>query len=67
MNSLKIPESGVLLKGSPSDDSDPVPQQAFAISLSDNVIEDMIKCVQDGEDIQLALGASPVRFPLARK
>lgn len=59
MNSLKIPESGVLLKGSPSDDSDPVPQQAFAISLSDNVIEDMIKCVQDGEDIQLALGASP--------
>ncbi|KAF4125148.1 hypothetical protein GMORB2_3987 [Geosmithia morbida] len=59
MNAIKIPESGVLLKGAPGEDSDPLPQQAFAFSLSDNVIEDMIKCVQDGGDLQLALGSKP--------
>lgn len=60
MNSLKIPEGGVMLKGSPGEDSDPLPQQAFTLSLSDSVIEGMIQCVQDGGDIQLALGAQPV-------
>lgn len=60
MNSLKIPESGVLLRSAPGEDSDPLPQQAFTISLSDNVIEGMIRCVQDGGDLQLALGSNPV-------
>ena len=62
MNSLKIPEGGVMLKGSPGQDWDPLPQQAFPISLSDSVIEGMIQCVQDGGNIQLELGAKPVRF-----
>lgn len=60
MNSLKIPEGGVMLKDSPDEDSGPLPQQAFTISLSDNVIESMIQCVQDGGDVQLALGSKPV-------
>lgn len=64
MNSLKIPENGVMLKGSASKDAGALPPQAFAISLSDNVIEDMIACVQNGNDISLALGANPVSLSL---
>lgn len=60
MNSLKIPENGVMLKGSAGRDVASLPPQAFAISLNDSVIEGMIKCVQNGGDIQLALGARPV-------
>jgi RNA polymerase II elongation factor ELL len=55
---LKIPDGGLLL-GAPSGKDNRVPQQAFAITLSDNVIESMINCVQNGGDIQLALGNSP--------
>lgn len=60
MSSLKIPDNGVMLKGSASADAGSLPHQAFAISLSDNVIENMIKCVQTGGDISLALGENPV-------
>lgn len=56
---LNISESGVLLE-SPAKHTAGLPQQAFAISLSGSVIEDMIACVQNGGDIQLALGSSPV-------
>ncbi|KAG9256018.1 COM1 regulatory protein [Emericellopsis atlantica] len=59
MNSLKIPDNGVQLKGSSAEDTHPLTQQAFTISLSDNVIEGMIKCVQNGGDISLALGSDP--------
>lgn len=59
MNSLKVPESGLQLEGSTGKDAS-LPSQAFAVTLSDNVIEDMIKCVQNGDGIQLALGANPV-------
>ncbi|KAF4999180.1 hypothetical protein FGRMN_2639 [Fusarium graminum] len=58
MNSLKVPESGLLLEGSTGKDAS-LPSQAFALSLSDVLIEDMIKCVQNGDGIQLSLGASP--------
>ncbi|KAH7321249.1 COM1 regulatory protein [Stachybotrys elegans] len=58
MNSLKVPDSGILL-GSSAEPEPGIPPQAFAISLSDNVIESMIKCVQNGQDIQLALGSTP--------
>ncbi|PNH45944.1 hypothetical protein VD0004_g2073 [Verticillium dahliae] len=58
MASLKVPDAGLQLEGSP-DASVGVPTQAFALSLSDSVIEDMIRCVQNGEDIQLSLGNSP--------
>ena len=59
MNSLKVPESGLSLQGSSGNDSN-LPPQAFPITLNDNVIEDMIKCVQGGGDIELALGSIPV-------
>lgn len=64
MNSLKIPDNGLTLKGS-AGDIGPLPPQAFAISLNDSVIEGMIKCVQDGGDIQLALGAKPVSLRIS--
>ncbi len=62
MNAIKIHENGVMLKGPDEGSSEPLPQQAFTISLSDNVIESMIKCVQNGDDIQLALGPNPVSW-----
>ncbi|CCF47628.1 hypothetical protein CH063_15943, partial [Colletotrichum higginsianum] len=58
MPSLKVPETGLILESSAAS-GNPVPPQAFTINLSDNVLEDMIKCVQSGEDLQLALGSSP--------
>ncbi|WQF87195.1 Putative winged helix DNA-binding domain superfamily [Colletotrichum destructivum] len=59
MPSLKVPETGLILESSAAS-GNPVPPQAFTINLSDNVLEDMIKCVQSGEDLQLALGSSPM-------
>jgi hypothetical protein len=56
---LSISESGMLLESS-ARASAQLPAQAFAIALSGSVIEDMIACVQNGGDIQLALGSSPV-------
>ncbi|KAF7547725.1 hypothetical protein G7Z17_g7526 [Cylindrodendrum hubeiense] len=58
MNSLKVPEVGWQLEGSPSNRSK-VPPQTFTLALSDNVIEDMIKCVQNGDGLHLALGSTP--------
>lgn len=58
---LNINESGVLLESSAKAAAQ-LPAQAFAIALSGSVIEDMIACVQNGGDIQLALGSSPVRI-----
>lgn len=58
---LNISESGMLLE-SPAKATAQLPAQAFAIALSGSVIEDMIACVQNGGDIQLALGSNPVSF-----
>ncbi|GJC85001.1 hypothetical protein ColLi_07839 [Colletotrichum liriopes] len=58
MPSLKVPDTGLILESSAAS-GNPVPPQAFTINLSDNVLEDMIKCVQSGEDLQLSLGSSP--------
>lgn len=54
---LKVPENGLHL-GAGKDST--LPPQAFAVQLSDNVIENMIKCVQDGGDLSLDLGSDPV-------
>lgn len=59
MNSLKVPENGLTLHGTSNNDTN-IPPQAFAITLNDNIIEDMIKCVQGGNDIELVLGTKPV-------
>ncbi|KAK2046907.1 hypothetical protein LZ31DRAFT_180254 [Colletotrichum somersetense] len=58
MPSLKVPETGLILESSAAS-GNPVPPQAFTINLSDHVLEDMIRCVQSGEDLQLSLGSSP--------
>ena len=55
---FNIPESGLALESSPRAMAG-LPMQAFAITLSDSVIEDMIECVRGGQDIQLSLGSSP--------
>lgn len=56
---VNIPDNGLLLESSAKVMAG-LPTQAFAITLSDSVIEDMIKCVQDGGELQLSLGNSPV-------
>ncbi|CAI4218571.1 unnamed protein product [Parascedosporium putredinis] len=58
MPPLRVPDDGLLLSGSPGDEKS-FPSQAFAITLSDDVIEDLVKCFQNGEGIQLSLGSSP--------
>ena len=58
---FNIPESGLALESSARAMAG-LPTQAFAITLSDSVIENMIQCVRGGQDIQLSLGSSPVSF-----
>ncbi|KAH8679791.1 hypothetical protein BGZ60DRAFT_369363 [Tricladium varicosporioides] len=58
MPSLIIPESGLSLRGSQESSSkhgSMIPE-VFGLTLTDNVIEEMIKCVQNGKPIQLSLG-----------
>lgn len=62
---LRIPETGLQLESS-AKSADALPLQAFAITLSDNLIEDLIRCSQNGEDIKLSLGNVPVsRYSLS--
>lgn len=58
MNSLKVPDSGLLLAGSGSDSS--LPPQAFHIQLDKSTIESIIQSSRNGEDLRLLLGQSPV-------
>ncbi|PHH83316.1 hypothetical protein CDD83_3009 [Cordyceps sp. RAO-2017] len=58
MNSLKVPEAGLLLDG-PSDADSASPPQAFVLTLSDDIVEDLIQSARNGEDLQLALGNIP--------
>lgn len=60
MNSLKVPESGLLLDGSSEGDDD-FPPQAFFLSLSDDVVQNLVQSARNGEDLHLALGNAPVR------
>jgi RNA polymerase II elongation factor ELL len=57
---FNVPDSGLALESSAKAMAG-LPMQAFAITLSDSVIENMIECVQNGQGIQLSLGSSPVR------
>ncbi|KAF4630807.1 hypothetical protein G7Y89_g7327 [Cudoniella acicularis] len=58
MPSLVIPESGVSLRSSheTSAKHGAAPPEVLGLTLTDNVIEEMIKCVQNGKPIQLSLG-----------
>ncbi|KAK6820536.1 COM1 protein [Apiospora arundinis] len=58
MPALAIPDTGLQLESPPSN-SNPLPMQAFGLVLNDDVIEDMIRCVQNGENLELCLGNSP--------
>jgi hypothetical protein len=62
---LQIPATGLQLESTGS--SSKLPQQAFAITLDDSVIENMIQCVQNGKNIQLSLGSSPVSITAAKR
>lgn len=56
---LSIPDTGLHLESS-AKSADALPLQAFALTLSDNVIEDLIQQVQNGGDVKLSLGNVPV-------
>ncbi|KAI5918346.1 hypothetical protein F4810DRAFT_596108 [Camillea tinctor] len=58
MSTLTIPDAGLQLESSPKS-RDFLPMQAFGITLNDSVIEDMIKCFQKGQEIELTLGNNP--------
>lgn len=57
---LQIPENLQLLLGGSADSMAELPQQAFALTLSDDVLENMIESVRNGQEIQLSLGDTPV-------
>jgi len=59
MSTLTIPAAGLHLESS-AKAANALPLQAFGIVLSDSMIEDMIRCVQDGEEVELMLGSEPV-------
>ncbi|KAH8157971.1 hypothetical protein CIB48_g10275 [Xylaria polymorpha] len=58
MAALKIADAGLQLESSPSS-RDALPLQAFGITLNDSMIEDMIRCVQGGQNVELTLGNTP--------
>lgn len=65
MNSLKVPEAGLTLEGS-SGQVDAIPSQAFALTLSGDVVANLIKASRGGDGIQIALGKTPVSFVCSR-
>lgn len=56
---FNVPDGGLSLDSSARAMAG-LPAQAFGITLSNSVIEDMIACVQNGGDIELSLGSNPV-------
>ena len=56
MPSLTVPKAGLSLDPSLAKGG----FDAYNVTLPDNVIEDMIKCVRNGKGIQLSLGPNPV-------
>ncbi|RYP66570.1 hypothetical protein DL771_007723 [Monosporascus sp. 5C6A] len=58
MSVLTVPNNGLQLESS-AKSSNFLPLQAFGITLNDSVIEDMIKSVQNGYQIELSLGNNP--------
>ncbi|EDO03715.1 hypothetical protein SS1G_06196 [Sclerotinia sclerotiorum 1980 UF-70] len=58
--SLDIPQAGLKLESNPpSNKSATNITPAIGLTLSDGMIEDMIKCFQNGKPIELSLGGSP--------
>ncbi|KAI1435560.1 hypothetical protein GGR50DRAFT_656371 [Xylaria sp. CBS 124048] len=59
MATLTVPDTGLQLE-SPPGSRDFLPMQAFGITLDDGMIEDMIRCVQSGQEVELTLGNNPL-------
>ncbi|RCI12541.1 hypothetical protein L249_0296 [Ophiocordyceps polyrhachis-furcata BCC 54312] len=59
MNSLKVPESGLLLDAPSHSAGIPSPPQAFVLSLGDSVVENLIQSARNGADLHLVLGDMP--------
>ncbi|CAJ2499991.1 Uu.00g028440.m01.CDS01 [Anthostomella pinea] len=58
MSVLPVPDAGLQLDSS-ANSRDFLPMQAFGLTLNDGAIEDMIKCVQRGQEVELTLGSNP--------
>ncbi|KAI1127458.1 hypothetical protein F5Y10DRAFT_242805 [Nemania abortiva] len=58
MAALKVPDTGLQLESSPSS-KNYLPLQVFGITLNDGMIEDMIRSVQGGQNLELTLGSAP--------
>ncbi len=56
---LDIPDAGLLLESCEAAMAD-LPTQAFAITLDDDVVEDLLASMDNGDGITLSLGSSPV-------
>lgn len=62
--SLDIPQAGLRLESNPpSNKSATNITPAIGLTLSNAMIEDMIKCYQNNKPIELSLGGHPVRDP----
>ncbi|KAJ8130694.1 hypothetical protein O1611_g2936 [Lasiodiplodia mahajangana] len=59
MAALKVPDGGLQLESSPSS-RDSLPLQAFGITLNDGMIEDMIRTLRSGQDVEITLGSNPL-------
>ncbi|KAK5663511.1 hypothetical protein OQA88_3941 [Cercophora sp. LCS_1] len=55
---VNIPDHGLVLESSAKPMAG-LPTQAFALTLSDSMIEGLIECFHNGQDIQLSLGSNP--------
>jgi len=63
MPSLVIPDTGLSLDSAHhAAKHAPSVANIYGLTLSDDVIDQMIKCVQNGKEIQLSLGQHPVSF-----
>ena len=59
---LDIPASGLSFESVSEQSSKSNSQDIIGLTLTDDLIEEMIQCVQNGKQISLSLGPRPVRF-----
>ncbi len=64
MSSMRIPETGLTLESSrgSSSKAGPAVPSVIGLTLSNSMIEEMIKCVQHDKPIQFSMGDYPVRL-----
>ena len=61
MPTLDIPASGLSFESVSERTSKSTSQDIIGLTLTDDLIEEMIQCVQNGKQIHLSLGSRPVR------